>query len=170
MTSFPALIERSVIEGKRDLLQNREGSPPRGVLQSRRMSLFFRLRRVAGYGIIGVRRSSSAHLHRPRRATSVQDWARQNPPFLRLKRRRACASLLQSICCIVGDRTCVTCRQIERSQDAGTAAVVPVVRRSDAGRRQAHGSRSDVVMSDVVDSGRESRHGNIDANDPKEIW
>src|SRR5260370_41329892 len=42
-----------------------------------------------------------------------------------------------------------------------------VVCRSGAGRRQADGSRSDVVVSGVVDSGRESGHGNIDANDPK---
>lgn len=26
-------------------------------------------------------------------ATSVQNWARQNPPFLRLGRRRACAAV-----------------------------------------------------------------------------
>ena len=76
------------------------------------------------------------------------------------------AGSLQSICRIFGDRTCVTRRQIERSQDAGAAAAVPVVCRSGAGRRQADGSRSDVVMSGVVDSGRESGHGNIDANDP----
>jgi hypothetical protein len=58
-------------------------------------------------------------------------------------------------------------RQIHQSQDAGAAAAVPVVCRTDAGRRQADGSRSAVVMSGVVDSGRESGHGNIDANDPK---
>jgi hypothetical protein len=46
------------------------------------------------------------------------------------------------------------------------AAAVPVVCRTGAGRRQADGSRSDVVMSGVVDSGRESGHGNIDGNDP----
>src|ERR1700720_2455676 len=57
--------------------------------------------------------------------------------------------------------------QIERSRDAGAAAAVPVVCRTDVGRRQADGSRSDVVMSGVVDSGPESGHGNIDANDPK---
>jgi hypothetical protein len=57
--------------------------------------------------------------------------------------------------------------QIERSQDAGAAAAVPVVCRSGAGRRQADGFRSDEVMSGVVDSGRESGHGNIDANDPQ---
>jgi hypothetical protein len=34
-------------------------------------------------------------------------------------------------------------------------------------RRHADGSRSDVVVSVAVDSGREIRHGNIDANDPK---
>src|SRR6266851_2382573 len=41
-------------------------------------------------------------------------------------------------------------------------------RRSGAGGRQADGSRSDVVMSGIVDSGQESGHGNIVANDPSE--
>src|SRR6266511_3940919 len=54
------------------------------------------------------------------------------------------AGLLRSICRIFGGRTCVTYCQIERSQDAGAAAAVPVVCRSGAGRRQADGSRSDV--------------------------
>ncbi len=45
---------------------------------------------------------------------------------------------------------------------------MPVVCRTVAGKRQANGCRSDVVMSGVVDCGRESGHGNIDANDPKE--
>jgi hypothetical protein len=31
------------------------------------------------------------------------------------------------------------------------------------------GDRSDVVMSGVVDSGRERGHGNIDANDPNPV-
>jgi len=30
------------------------------------------------------------------------------------------------------------------------------------------GNQSDVVMSGVVDSGRERGHGNIDANDPEQ--
>ena len=47
------------------------GKPaPRGVVHSRRVSQLCRLRRVAGYGIIGEQRTSSAHLHRPWRATS----------------------------------------------------------------------------------------------------
>ena len=77
------------------------------------------------------------------------------------------AGSLQSTCRIFGDRTCVTCRQIERSQDAGVAAAVLVLCRSGAGRRQADGSLLDVAMSGVVDSGRERGHGNIDANDPE---
>ena len=36
-----------------------------------------------------------------------------------------------------------------------------------AGMRQAEDPPSDVVMSAVVDSGRERGRGNIDANDPK---
>jgi hypothetical protein len=67
---------------------------------------------------------------------------------------------------VLGGRRCVVCRQIERSQDAGAATAVPVVCRSSAGRRQADGSRSNVVTG-VVDSGREIGHGNIDANDPE---
>src|SRR5258708_5913755 len=81
-------------------------------------------------------------------------------------RSRFRAGSLQSTRRIFRDRTCVKCRQIERSQDAGAAAAVPFVCKSDAGRRQADGSRSNVVMSGVVDS-REVGHGNIDANDPK---
>ena len=45
---------------------------------------------------------------------------------------------------------------------------MPFVCRSGAGRRQADGPQSKVVMSGVVDSGREIGHGNIDANDPTE--
>lgn len=59
--------------------------------------------------------------------------------------------------------------RVVRSTEAnyvGAPTAVPVVCRSGAGRRQADGSRSDVVMSGVVDSGRESGHGSIDANDP----
>jgi hypothetical protein len=41
--------------------------------------------------------------------------------------------------------------------------VVPIIWGSGAGRRQANDSRSDVVMSGVVDSGPERGHGNIDA-------
>jgi putative tryptophan/tyrosine transport system substrate-binding protein len=47
-----------------------------------------------------------------------------------------------------------------------TPSAVPVVCRTGARRRQADESRSGVVMSGVVDSGREIGHGNIDANDP----
>jgi hypothetical protein len=77
------------------------------------------------------------------------------------------AGSLQSICRIFGGRTCITCCEIEQSQGAGAAAAVPVVCRSGAGRPQADGSPSDVVMSGVVDSEREIGHGNIDANDPR---
>ena len=38
------------------------------------------------------------------------------------------------------------------------------------GRRQAEGSRSDVVVSGVVDSGRALGHGNIDPSDPFHPW
>jgi hypothetical protein len=45
--------------------------------------------------------------------------------------------------------------------------LVPVVCGSEAGRRPAHGSRSNVVMFDVVDSRQQSGQGNIDANGPR---
>jgi hypothetical protein len=41
-------------------------------------------------------------------------------------------------------------------QNAGAAAFAPVVSNSGAGRQQADGYRSDVVMSGVVDGGQES--------------
>jgi hypothetical protein len=44
---------------------------PRRVVQDRGASQTCRLERVAGCGIIGAWRTNSAHLHRPRRATSV---------------------------------------------------------------------------------------------------
>jgi hypothetical protein len=77
------------------------------------------------------------------------------------------AGSLQLICRIFGERTCVRCRQIEQSQTQELRLLCPVVCRSGAGRRQADGFRSDEVMSGVVDRGRESGHGNIDANDPQ---
>jgi len=49
-----------------------------------------------------------------------------------------------------------------RDQDAGAAAVVPVVCGSDATGQQAGGSRSNVIMSAIADSGHESRHDKID--------
>jgi hypothetical protein len=64
-------------------------------------------------------------------------------------------------------RTCVVCRPVDRSLDAGAAAVVPVVCGPGAGRRRADDPQSGVVMSSVVDSARERGRGNIDANDPK---
>jgi hypothetical protein len=54
--------------GNRTTRRNREGSRPRGVVQSRRVSQLCRLGRAEGCGIIARRRSNSAHLHRPRRA------------------------------------------------------------------------------------------------------
>lgn len=58
------------------------------------------------------------------------------------------------------------CRQVDRREGTGAALAVSVLCRSSAGGRQADGSRSDVAMSGVVDSGRQIGHGNIDANDP----
>jgi hypothetical protein len=99
------------------------------VVQNRGASQTCRLERVAGCAIIGARRIHSAHLHRPWRATS--EYA------IDARRRRFRASSRPDF------RNMAS--QIERSQDAGAAAVVPVVCRSGAGRRQADGSRSDLV-------------------------
>jgi hypothetical protein len=52
-------------------LRNREDSRPRCAVQNRRVSQICRLERVAGCGIIGVWRKSSAHLHRPWRAKPI---------------------------------------------------------------------------------------------------
>jgi hypothetical protein len=78
------------------------------------------------------------------------------------------AGSLQSLCRLCGSTslTCVVYRPVDGSWNAGAAAVVPIVCRTSAGRRRADRSQSDVVMSGAVDSGRESGHGNIDANDP----
>jgi hypothetical protein len=64
-------------------------------------------------------------------------------------------------------KCCAVTLTLSRKHSTQTAVALPVVCRSGAGRRQAGGSRSDVVMSGVVDSGRDNGHGNIDANDPK---
>jgi hypothetical protein len=49
----------------------RKSGGPRRVVQDRRASQTCRLERVAGCGIIGARRTSSAHLHRPWRTTTA---------------------------------------------------------------------------------------------------
>ena len=66
----------------------------------------------------------------------------------------------------VGDRTCIMFRQPSEATTQGATAVLPVVCGSDAARRQTDGSRSDAIISGIVDSGRESGHVKIDANDP----
>jgi hypothetical protein len=52
------------------------------------------------------------------------------------------------------NRRCSSCLLAGRGQNAGAAAVAPVVSNSDAGRSQADRSQSDVIMSGIVDSGR----------------
>jgi hypothetical protein len=59
-------------KGNRTTPRNRRRRP-QGVVQSRRVSQLFRVGRVAGCGIIGERRTSSAHLHRPWRANQLND-------------------------------------------------------------------------------------------------
>jgi hypothetical protein len=72
--------------------------------------------------------------------------------------------LIAAVVPTFGGRTARHVRQIDRSRDAGAAAADC---KSDEGRRQARGSRSDVVMSGIVDSGQQRGHGNIDANEPE---
>jgi hypothetical protein len=111
---------------------------------------------------VGGRRSGPRRSCEVLRQTAIRTKNQTNTP----------AADPSQVCCSrdaesFGDRTCLTCRQIERSQDAGTAAAVPVVCRTAQENGKQTGSRSDVVMSALVDSGRESGHDNIDANDPK---
>ncbi len=53
---------------------------PRGVVQDRRPSQIYRLKRVAGCGIIGAWRSNSAHLHRPWRASTAESTISSDLP------------------------------------------------------------------------------------------
>jgi hypothetical protein len=77
------------------------------------------------------------------------------------------ADSLQQLRRLSGGRTVRHVRQIDRSQDAAAAAVVPFVCKSDLGRRQAGVCRLDVGMSGAVESGRERGHSNIDTNHPE---
>jgi len=63
------------------------------------------------------------------------------------------ADLAQLISRVFVDRRCSSCLLAGR-QNAGAAAVAPVVSNSGAGRSQADRSQSDVIMSGIVDSGR----------------
>jgi len=64
----------------------------------------------------------------------------------RIRRSAQAAVSVQTHCSRYVDslagRTCVHVRQMDRNQDAGAASAVPVVCWSNAGRRQADGSRS----------------------------
>jgi hypothetical protein len=78
------------------------------------------------------------------------------------------ASLLPSIRRIFGDRTCVTCRQIERSQAQGLRRPCPLFADRAQGDNRTGLGRT-WLRPGIVDSGREIGHGNIDANDPERI-
>ena len=73
----------------------------------------------------------------PRRSCAIPRQIANGQKQTKHSDRGFCAGSLQSICRIFGGRTCITCCQIEQSQDAGAAAAVPVVCRSGAGRRQS---------------------------------
>jgi hypothetical protein len=70
-------------KGNRTTLRNREDSRPCVAAQDRGPSQIYLLERVVGHGIIGARRTHSAHLRRPWHAT-----LRQNT----MQRRRALVS------------------------------------------------------------------------------
>jgi hypothetical protein len=55
------------------------------VVQDRKPAQIYQLERVTGCGIIGARRMSSARLHRPRRATSVQKLGTPKPAVFALE-------------------------------------------------------------------------------------
>src|SRR5215471_1540074 len=64
------------------------------------------------------------------------------------------ADLAQLIPRVFVDRRCSSSLLAGRGQNAGAAAVAPVVSNLGAGRSQADRSQSDVIMSGIVDSGR----------------
>jgi hypothetical protein len=82
-------------------------------------------------------------------------------------RQQIPAGSLQSICRIFGDRTCVTCRQIERSQTQELRRLCPLFANRMQERDKPDGSRCDMVTSGIVNSRYQSRHDNINAIDPK---
>ena len=64
------------------------------------------------------------------------------------------ADLAQLISRVFVDRRCSSSLLAGRGQNAGAAAVAPVVSNSGAGGSQADRSQSDVIMSGIVDGGR----------------
>jgi hypothetical protein len=76
----PSWPDWPLSKGSRTTSQYREDSRPRGVVPCRRPSQIYRSERVVGCGIIGARRTSSAHLHRPWRAKRINDLAAPTLP------------------------------------------------------------------------------------------
>jgi hypothetical protein len=75
------------------------------------------------------------------------------------------AGSLQSLWCTNVRHVLPGRRKVGRGSCGGCARCLQNERRKSAGRRQADRSQLHVVMSGVVDSGRESGHPKIDAND-----
>jgi hypothetical protein len=97
---------------------------------------------------------SSGRWSAPRRSCAI---LRQPPSDKNQDKQNASrfpADLAQSISRVFVDRRCSSCLLAGRGQNAGAAAVAPVVSNSGAGRSQADRSPSDVIMSGIVDSGR----------------
>jgi hypothetical protein len=107
-----------------------------------------------------------------RRSASCRPCAILRQTAIRQKTRPSTrAALPRQVRCSRYAESWVTARasRVARASEARrrSCAAVPVVCRSGAGTRQADGSRSGVAMSSVVNSGRESGHGNIDENAPE---
>jgi len=107
------------------------------IAHNRSPSQLRRQERVTDFWIIAPRRTNSAHLHRPWRAIlrfcTILPSSSPNVAEQHHKHRHSRAHVRHV-------------HQIDRGRDAGAAAAVPVVCRPNAGRRQADGSRSDVVF------------------------
>jgi hypothetical protein len=132
-------------------LRFREDARPLGVVQNRGTSQSYRLERVVGRSIIAPRRTRSAHLDRPWRATAEYAIA--------ASRRRFCASSPTRFSEHgVADRA---------KLDPGPATAEQLC--LGAGRRQADGLGRTVVMAGLADSGRAAGQGNIDPNGPEQI-
>jgi hypothetical protein len=130
--------------------------------------------RKIAIGFCTARRSTAAHLGRFILLSSgcrncVLPFLRRPSPWCdqaKVGRSARAADLVQTHCSRYAEVWSIAVRhvrQIDRRQDAGTAAAVPVVCRSDA-RQTALGPARE--MSGVKDSGRERGHGDIDANNP----
>jgi hypothetical protein len=93
--------------------------------------------RSMGYIIIVLQRRRSYQFHPRWGATSVHSWERQNPPFLRLRRRRACDRTRNQTNTPAADRSQVLCSRYAESLVQYVRHVSPD--RAKPGRRDCSG-------------------------------